>query len=376
VPLSEAPGLDREEVPISPPGEIGESAIRCPECGYRNMLSWHHCYACGTALEPSRPIVTGPPVKLITSFEEKNPFSGGTVVKEHATDGSKSLRIERSYVVMDKLQNWLGYDHLKADLYTDARDPMDLYVEIRDTATRDYWTRVNYSTVIPPGRSTLIIPVKQLYVGEKSRPGRMLLLDAVNRLVFSIPDKPPAPLFIDNIRLERDTSGTGMSFTGLHAFDFGLSTSPVMESFTPITPSTLYSKGRGYGLKNARVWRAYDVLQPDPLYQDFICIESGGLAVDVPNGQYRVFVNMDNPSGFWGEYQVYRKRSILAQGKPVVTDAMDYASFLKKYFRFWDIEDLPADNTFDKYQKAYYQEKVFDVAVTNGQLNIEFQGEN
>ena len=93
-----------------------------------------------------------------------------------------------------------------------------------------------------------------------------------------------------------------------------------MDGFTPIDPRTLYSKGRGYGLKDAQIWRAFDVLQPDPLYQDFICIESGGLAVDVPNGKYHVFVNIDNPSGFWGEYQVYRSGPILAQGQPVVTE--------------------------------------------------------
>ena len=34
---------------------------------------------------------------------------------------------------------------------------------------------------------------------------------------------------------------------------------------------------------------------------------------------------------------------------------MDFEQFQEKYFRFWDVEDLPADNTFDKYQKAYFQ---------------------
>ena len=79
-----------------------------------------------------------------------------------------------------------------------------------------------------------------------------------------------------------------------------------MPGFTRIDPATLYSRGRGYGLKDARIWRAFDALQPDPLYQDFLCIEQGGLAVDVPNGTYHVLVNIDSPSGFWGEYQVYR----------------------------------------------------------------------
>ncbi|MCX6903162.1 MAG: hypothetical protein NTW03_06715, partial [Verrucomicrobia bacterium] len=376
IPLTEAPILGAEESRVVPPGELGPGAIRCQECGYKNMPEWKRCYACGSALETKKAAAAGPPVKIITSFENGNPFDGGTIVETHATEGSKALRIDKSFVGMSQPQNWLGYDYLKADLHTDAQDPLELYVEIRDTATRDYWTRVNYITVVPPGQSTLIIPVKQLYVGEKSRPGRMLLLDGITRFVLNIGDKPAAPLFVDHVRLERDDSARQVMFDGLYAFDFGLGNSPVLEGFTPITPATLYSQGRGYGLKDTRIWRAFDALQPDPLYQDFICIERGGLALDVPNGRYRVFVNMDSPSGFWGEYQTYRKRAILAEGNAVVTDAMDFPAFKKKYFQFWDVEDLPANNTFDKYQKDRYQEKLFEVDVTDGQLNLEFEGEN
>ena len=375
-PLTDKPTLDQEEAPIAPPGELGANAVRCPGCGYRNMPEWKTCYACGSELEARKAAAAGPPVKLIASFEDQNPFSGGTLVEEHATEGKKALRIDKSYVSMDGEQDWTGYDYLKADLFTEAKDPLEVYVEIQDTATKDYWTRVNYLTVVPPGQSTFILPVKQMYVGEKSRPGRMLILSAVKRLVFSVGDKPAAPLFIDHIRLERDDSAEKVLFDGLYAFDFGTGTGPVMEGFARMTPATLYSKGRGYGLKSAKIWRAFDVLQPDPLYQDFICIESGGLAVDVPNGKYHVFLNMDSPSGFWGEYQVYPKRSVLAQGREVVSETMDFAAVRKKYFRFWNSEDLPTENTFDKYQKAYFGEKQFDVDVTDGQLYVEFKGEN
>ena len=376
VPLTERPVLGQEEAPIAPPGDLGTAPVRCPECAYRNNPAWKVCYACGTPLEARKATAAGPPVRLITSFEDRNPFDSGTVVEEHATDGAKALRIDRSYACMDGPQDWTGYDYLKADLYTDAAEPLQLYVEIRDTATQGYWTRVNYTTVVPPGASTFILPVKQMYVGEKSRPGRMLILSGIRRLVFSVGDKPLAPLFVDNVRLERDESVGKVLFDGLWAFDLGTGTSPAMEGFTPLTAATRYSKGRGYGLKDARIWRGFDVLQPDPLYQDFLCIESGGLAVDVPNGTYRVFVNLDNPSGFWGEYQVYRKRAVLAQGAPVSTDTMDFEAVKGKYFRFWNVEDLPADNTFDKYQKAYFGEKTFDVEVTDGQLRLGFEGEN
>lgn len=373
VPLTPRPVFGKEEKPIEPPADPGAKAIHCPECGYRNAPGWGRCYACGSPLA-ARKAAAGPPVKAITSFEGKNPFDGGTVVADHATQGTRALRIDKGFVSMDAPQKWAGYDYLKADVYTDAKRPLELYVEVRDRQTRDYWTRVNYTTVVPPGRSTLIIPTA-LYVGEKSRPGRALMLDAVTRLVFSVGDKPEAPLFIDNVRLERDTETAKVRFDGLWAFDLGPTGSPVMEGFTPLDTSKHYTRGRGYGWKNAHFWRAMDALQPDPLYRDFICVEKGGLAIDVPDGKYHVFVNMDSPSGFWGEYQVYRRRALILEGVPHV-DRMDFASFKKRYYRNWDREDLPADNTFDKYQVPYFGEKHYVVDVRDGQLNIDFEGEN
>ena len=274
----------------------------------------------------------------------------------------------------DGTQNWTSYDYLQVDVHTDADKPLDLYFEVHDTSTQDYWTRVNYNTVVPPGSSTLIIPTA-LYVGEKSRPGRPLILSGIKRMVFSIGDDPAAPLYIDNLRLTRDTQAATVRFEGLWAFDVGSATSPLMEGFTRLDVSKSYSAGRGYGWKNARFWQTFDALQPDPLYQDFICVEQGGLAIDVPNGSYHVLVNLDSPSGFWGEYQKYRRRAVVLEGQEYA-DTMDFESFIRRYYRFWDVEDLPTDNTFDKYQVPYFQEKQYDVEVRDGQLNIEFRGEN
>ena len=373
--VTAAPELGKEEAPIAPPGPVGAGAVRCPKCGYRNMPEWKKCYACGTPLEVMQSTATGPPVKPIASFENGNPFSGGTVVSAHATDGGKALRIDQGYVAMFAPQDWAGYDYLKIDTYVDSREALPVTIEIQDKETKDYWTRVNYNSLAPPGASTLILPLKSLYVGEKSRPGRNLILNGITRLVVSL-NSAPGPLYIDRLRLERDTSAANAFFDGLYAFDFGPASSPVMDGFTPITPGTTYSAGRAYGLKNAKIWRAFDVLEPDPLYQDFICIESGGLAVDVPNGTYRVFVNVDAPGGFWGENQIYQERSILAQGKKVVSEKLDFATFRQKYFHFWDTEDLPTDNVFEKYGSAHFKEKTFDVSVTDGQLYLEFQGPN
>ncbi len=376
VKLTETPILSKEESPIVPPSALGPGAVHCPRCAYRNMPGWKKCYACGASLSEGEAEFNGPPEKLITSFEQNNPFSAGSVVAAHATEGSKSLRIDNQQAAMFSPQNWAGYDFLKLDTYADTKDPIPFAIEIQDKGTRDYWTRVNYNAIIPPGKSTLILPLKQLYVGEKGHPGRNLMLDGITRLVLTAAVGKPISLFIDNLRLERELTGRKAIFEGLHAFDFGPGGSPVMDGFTAVTPATVYSQGRGYGLKNAKIWRAFNVLQPDPLYQDYLCIESGGFAIDVPNGTWRVIVNIDAAAGFWGEYQTYRQRVLFAQGKRVLTEGEDFRSFQAKYYAFWDKDDLPSDNTFDKYTKAHFTEKTFDVKVTNGQLSVEFEGEN
>jgi hypothetical protein len=345
-----------------------------PSCLLYLLVAVVLLVALDVALQRGQPEAPGGEAKLIASFEDSNPFTGGKVVAEHATHGKKALRIDRNYVAMDAAQDWSGYEYLKADVYTDSDTPLPLEIEVRDRDTRDYWTRVNYATVVPPGASTLIIPTA-LYVGEKSRPGRPLRREAITRLVFAVGEKPPAPLFLDNLRLEKDTETAKVKFEGLWAFDVGPADAPVMEGFTPLTDKMVYTRQRGYGWKDARIWRGHNALQPDPLYGDFLCLEQGGLAIDVPNGKYHVFVNLDSPSGYWGEFQKFRKRALIVEGVRY-NDSMDLAYFKKRYFRYWDREDLPSENTFDKYQIPYFNEQLVQAEVRDGQLNIEFEGEN
>jgi hypothetical protein len=377
-PLTAAPVLGQEEAPIAPPEPLDAAkAVRCPDCGYRNLLAWVHCYACGETLQAATQAAELPAVKQIASFEDgtEKPFTPAAtkVVQEHATDGQWALRLDKDWVSCDAGLDFSGYDFFKADVFNASDAPAEVLVEVRDKATTGYWTRVNYNTVVPQGASTLIVPT-DLYVGEKSRPGRPLDKANITRFVLAN-SQGKAPLYLDNLRLERDLSDN-VKVPGLQAYSFGPGTSPPLRGLTQVSPATIYSPGRGYGLKDARIWRAFDVLQPDPVYQTFICIEAGGFAVDVPDGKYHVFVNLDCPSGFWGEYQVYRQRIVKANGLEVVHDTMDLQKFKERYFRFANAEDSALENTFDKYQRTYFQEKEFDVDVTGGQLYLEFQGEN
>ena len=118
VALTETPVLGNEENPIAPPGELSANAVRCSQCGYRNNPAWKTCYACGVALEAKQVSAAGPRVKPIATFENGNPFSGGEVVASHASEGRKALRVDKGYASMEQAQDWLGYDFLKADLFT------------------------------------------------------------------------------------------------------------------------------------------------------------------------------------------------------------------------------------------------------------------
>ena len=368
VPLTPTPVLGEEIAPIAPPERIDPAkAVRCVMCQCRNHLEWKTCFACGTALPKDGSVTDAsdePPIRTI----DISKFTGGTL-----TEDKQALRLTQGYASLEGRNNWSDYDTLLFETDVEGNEPALFTIEVRDEQTTGYWTRVNYESVLLPGKSTFTLPLNQLYVGEKSRPGRNLLLDKITRFVLVLRESKGAVTFSE-MRLVRNEKPP--MFDGLWAFDFGPPSGPVMDGFTPITPGTLYSEARGFGLKDAKVWRTFDMLQPEPLYRDCIAVESGGLAVDLPNGKYRVVLNLNHPGGFWGENQIYHERTVLANGVPVVQETMNAEKFYARYFRFLEQDDLPTDNTFDKYQKDAYDEKVFDVEVKEGQIFLEFRGAN
>ncbi len=62
--------------------------------------------ACGTPIEANNAVFASPATQIIASFEDKNPFEGGTVVEEHATEGRKGLRVDKGYIAMVRPQDW------------------------------------------------------------------------------------------------------------------------------------------------------------------------------------------------------------------------------------------------------------------------------
>ncbi len=374
VKLTAEPVCGEEESPIVPPGSFPERTVRCSNCAYRNDPAWKECYACGTDLGKSAEReYSSPPEFVFADFEDGtiSPFAEGVLEVDNPIGGTASLRVEKGYSATISHQDWSEHDYVHFDTFNPHDDPVQVYVEVRDSATRGYWTRVNYMTVMPPGKGTVTFPTVQ-YVGEKSRPGRPLIRSEITRFVVSIGNN--GPIVFDNFRLERlDTAS--MAIPEIIAFDFGKSDSPLMDGFAR-GDTQPYSEGRGYGWIDAKIWRSMNVLQPEALTADFVCPDSGIFRVDLPNGKYHVVMNVDCAGGYWGEVQKFKSREVFANGKTVLSEKLDFETFRKRYYRNASREDLPGLDTFAEYIEPMFNELIFDVDVADGKIELDFKGNN
>jgi hypothetical protein len=331
------------------------------------------CFAADAA-SVAQTAAPSPLMKVLFDFEsgKPDPFDGGKIVQENAPQGRHALKVDKGWAVCDKPQDWTGYDFLKVDVFNQQDDPIMMHIEVRDAQTKDYWTRVNFTTVVPPGKSTVSMPV-DIYVGEKSRPGRGLIKSRITRFVLGAEDGKGVLLF-DNIRLERlDTQS--VLFEGLTALGFGLPGSPTMPGYTLVTSAMGYTRGRGYGWLPGGWTRGFDGFQPDVLFRNFIVTSDAGFQIDLPNGKYHVIMNIDCPGGYWGEVQQFTKRQVLVNNKAVIDETMDIDAFKQKYFRNAHQEDLPGLDTFAQYVEPMFRIKQFDIEVTDGKAVFQFKSD-
>ena len=66
---------------------------------------------------------------------------------------------------------------------------------------------------------------------------------------------------------------------------------------------------------------------------------------------------MDSPSGFWGEFQLYRRRAADPRRRPVTRTPWTSRRSRSATSASGTTKTCPSDNTFDKYQVPYFQEK-------------------
>ncbi len=267
-------------------------------------------------------------------------------------------------------RDWRGYDWLRFEVINPTAKPQQVVVEVWDDKTTGYWSRVNWTIQAPPGRSKQQMPL-QIFVGEKSTIGdrARLNLAGVEKLVFA---GSQSELLIDNVRIEQEPADT-TAFPELIALDAGPASSPVMSGFIPLTASSQYRKSRGWGLAPETVIaKVEDRRHPDNLFRDWISFTRGGLDFDLPDGDYHVWMMVEDP-GYWDYYPSWRSRQIFAGGKLVLDEKPTAAEFFEKYYRHASDEDWPGDDIWSRYIKARYRPIEFNAAVEQGQLKIRFE---
>ena len=269
--------------------------------------------------------------------------------------------------------DWRGYDRLSFSVINPTSAPQPLSLEVWDDKTTGYWTRVNWSAYAVPGRSELEMPL-QVFVGEKSTIGdrARLNLAAITKLVFA---GSQTHLLIDRVQLEQEPADT-TTFPELIALDAGPPSGPVMSGFIPLTAATVYRKARGWGLAPGTVIaKAEDRRHPGDLYRDWISFSRGGLDFELPDGAYHVWMVVEDP-GYWEYYPSWRSRKISAQGMIVHDEKRSAAGFFANYYRHANDEDWPGDDIWGRYVKPRYQPIEFQAMVTDGKLQLRFDGEN
>ena len=254
--------------------------------------------------------VAADPVHLLASFEEGdyNPFGAATYVSMDSVNAGGSsnpgstagrgVELHGTYYdahdTTGLLSDWSKYSYLKVNVFNPKPAPVSFYVEIRDVHSTGYWSRVNWYTAAAPGHSTITVPL-QIFVGEKTvtKERRRLYLQKITRLVFSI--ESPNVVVLDQVRLEPAAPYEHL-FPQLIMLDFGLPSSPVQMGFVPVVGADWYRNRVGYGLEPGSVIsHIKDRRHPTNMLRDWIGFQSGGVAIDLPDGMYSVAVYMEDP---------------------------------------------------------------------------------
>ncbi len=335
------------------------------------------CERLGKAGRRPSAVRSGPPKAPLNlaDFETRNPFDFGTRLTSEAISGAKSAIVTAGSYISARSKSglpsdWSSYDWLRLDVRNPSPGPEPLNVQIWDDKTNGYWERVNWYTFAAPGTSTIEVPL-QTHVGEKSVIGDRRRLDLKNVRVLAI-SETKTDLTVDNFRLEADPPITS-GFDELIALDAGPGSGPVMTGFSQFTPAHIYRPERGWGIiPGSAVARSEDRRHPDNLYRDWISFTGGGLQFDLPNGDYTVWLMLEDP-GYWEYYPSYRSRNLLIQEQVVHTETPSYQDFLKRYLRHASDEDLPGSDIWKRYVEARYHPQIYQARVTDGRLTIRFK---
>ena len=334
--------------------------------------------AAPAAAAPAKASPSGP--ALLSSFEPGGPnwVKGGTAVKEHATDGEYSCKIECdgkgfTGISIDDpaaLRRFKDYALLHIDIFNPQSTPMGFGCRIDDAKSVSYGTRYNDDACMaPPGKSTFEVNLTGLTKSNARNFAERDRVDLATLKLVTLFTSQQGALFFDNVRL--DASGLP-EVPGLRAFDFGPVMSAVYPGFTGCTDKTAYSPEAGFGWIGAM--RADNAYMPDSLTGDYVSGQE--FRVNVPNGTYEVNFCMD-AFGLWGWYPNWQWRKVALNDREVLNEKMTGDEFMARlYFAHEDNEDLPGQDLWRKYIEPRQVMRRHAAEVTDGVLRVRLSSDN
>ena len=345
--------------------------VLCTKCATTNL----------TAMQPNQQATED---KVLTEWSSSAPsfFAPDSSMWTRNTNGTATVfagkYISTASISTDSPVDWSQWSFLQMSVYNPATTAQPFSVELRDTATVDYWSRVNWDSVVAPGTSTFLMPI-EVYVGEKSEvtARRMIDLHAVTRL--AIANNGAVNVTIGTIKLLPQVPFQH-DFPKLLKVDVQPRTGPVLKTFTGLYPDTLDESRRAYGILNTSRQGAVaqDREHPDDLMRDWVSFVSGGLNFHLPPGKYGLWFVMED-AGYWEYYQNYKSRSVVVSGGASVNQTMDVQEFWSRYYAHADEEDLPGQSSWHRYIKPRYFDRAHFLEATveaGSPLTIRFDSQD
>jgi hypothetical protein len=365
-----------------PPGE----GKVCDDCYRWCEESNKFCGICGSDFPVVKHVQQSVGAKLLLGFEESEDEKKAHYIREFNsefyTEGKSSAIIRAgkyNNLNINELgvKDWSAYDYIAMDVYNPNDMILDYYLTINDGSHRGYWDQLNHLTRLAPGWNELKFKIRS-YVGERGSVTYKRYLDLANikKVWFATGIKVPnkgEELYVDNVRL---LPGVPLEkFDGLLAFDFVLEKFRTQNGFTGIQSRHSYHKDVGFGFENARITRELDSKYASLSDRDGLFVTQGNFRVDLPNGEYKVVLNV-NSLGMWYEH-FWKKRQVRINGELVLDENYDdYKGYLKRFLRFADIEPKQGDNPYDLYLKEIFSPVERRVQVRGGKLLIEINADD
>jgi hypothetical protein len=126
---------------------------------------------------------------------------------EHATHGSKSLKLELypseypGLAPMIRNNNWEGYKSLGFDIFNPGEKEIQIAVRLDDREEApEYKDRYNHSFVLAPGVNRINIPLDALITSGTDR--SLDLKKIYSLVVFMVNPTEKVTLYVDYVRLE------------------------------------------------------------------------------------------------------------------------------------------------------------------------------